>query len=346
MQYCNLLFSSWLVAGLIARVDADTAIEGTTVKLSDEESFSNDIPVQHRCNTCKAIVFQLNEHFKKLGPHSFKLQEYEVEDVYSTVCEGKNTLWQKYGARDIEGSPALTGPGLHDPAPEPGKLVATSTGGIWADRLQRACLHMVEDIGEWELYKMYKKDGRKNRNIDEQEVCVKRRKACTVQELDRINTKVLQDVQNNDKKVQSASLSTDKGFSTKEAAQVTKSATSVKPTKADEPKLGKTDKKQEGKAQKKHRDTKKVGGSSPVEHSAKAAKALQGGETGKQADLTEGTKIAEATKPALTEDSEIERRKNVLDQIVETAYNTKSLSALQEVLDLLTHLKKKEKVEL
>jgi len=152
-----------------------------------QESFSKAIPPAHRCNTCKAIIFQLNDRFRQLGRR--KLKTWEIEEVYSRVCEAKDSLWQNYGARDIDGEPALTGPGLLDPKPEKGKMVVTSRGGPWADRLQMACLQMVDELGEEELYTLYTRGGTYE-GSDEYDICVRRRHLCQSQELDQINTRI------------------------------------------------------------------------------------------------------------------------------------------------------------
>lgn len=162
---------------------------GSTVKLSEEESLSKAIPAQHRCNVCKAIVFQLSEGFRALGKR--RLKDWETEEVYEQVCEGTRTTWQKYGARDIEGNPELTGPGLLNPAPTGGNVVVTSTGGVWADRLKMACLQMVDEVGESEMYKLYMRDGTYE-GIDEMELCVRRQKSCQQEELDYFNQKIEQ----------------------------------------------------------------------------------------------------------------------------------------------------------
>merc|ERR1719171_3058141 len=83
---------------------------------------------------------------------------------------------------------------------------------------------MIDDIGEWELYKLYKDGAGGALHLDEQEVCIHRQKFCTLQELDRINVKIALQAER-DKNTNVHSTSSNKGFSTEKVEPVTKPAT-------------------------------------------------------------------------------------------------------------------------
>lgn len=166
----------------------NTVGTGSLAKLSEEESFSKAIPDQHRCTVCKAVVLQLTTHLHAKGKR--QLREHELEEVYEDACRAKLAHWQKYGAREIGGTTMLTGPGLLNPAPEPGQVVATSTGGVWADRLQMACLQLVEDVGETELYKLYRQGNGSGMDLDEEVLCVRQQPMCKADELKSLNKRI------------------------------------------------------------------------------------------------------------------------------------------------------------
>jgi len=194
---------------------------GRTARMNEEDSFSKAIPSQHRCNSCVAVVYQLDQGFRRAGKR--KLRESDLEDIYDDVCKayGKDhPYWKEYGAREIDGVPALVGPGLLDPAPVRGEIVTATVGGVWSERLQMICFQLVEEVGEQELYDLYVHGG-ESKGLGTAELCVKRQRFCDATELATLQENIeRQKVIDADRKRHSAMG--EQGRSGRDRARVTK----------------------------------------------------------------------------------------------------------------------------
>lgn len=222
-----LLSCILLAASVVGKEKMQTVGTGSLAKLSEEESFSKAIPDRHRCTVCKAVVLQLTTRLLAKGKR--QLREHELEEVYEDACQAKLAHWQKYGPREIGGETMLTGPGLLNPAPEPGQVVATTTGGVWADRLQTACLQLVADVGETEIYKLHRQGNGSGMGLDEEVLCVRQQRMCKAAELKSLNERIkVQEEKDAKAKVQTASSQPGStALKTKKDSKVTKA---TKPT--------------------------------------------------------------------------------------------------------------------
>jgi len=123
-------------------------------QLSDEETHSNFMPANLRCDACTAVAHQLTVALKKAESRTKtkKLKESEYLDVFEKTC-GSDT-YQDYGLKQVEGVNRLSGPGLYT-ASVPGMLMG---GGKWPGRLSSKCFEYVGDMGEDEMYDAFREE--------------------------------------------------------------------------------------------------------------------------------------------------------------------------------------------
>merc|ERR1719321_324794 len=119
--------------------------------LSEEDQWGQVMPDTYRCDACKAVVYHLNQGFKKRQIKSRRMHEWEYNEVFEETCD---SAFQGYGIKLIDGKNALSGPGLKQPdnLPPGGAFIQMSSKG-WDNRLSDMCRSIVYDkIGEDELY--------------------------------------------------------------------------------------------------------------------------------------------------------------------------------------------------
>ncbi|NXA51760.1 MZB1 protein, partial [Nothocercus julius] len=103
-------------------------------RLSAEEAHSAHMPEHLRCDACRAIAFQIQEHLGKAEAKrspgrkaGAELRESEYTEVLEKSC---TQSWDGYGVMEVEGVKRLTGPGL--PSQEP--MTVVMSGGPWPGR--------------------------------------------------------------------------------------------------------------------------------------------------------------------------------------------------------------------
>lgn len=122
--------------------------------LSEEDQWGQVMPDMYRCDSCKAVVYHLNQGLAKRKIKSRRMHEWEYNEVFEETC---NSAFQGYGIKLIDGKNALSGPGLKQPdnIPPGGAFIQMSSKG-WDNRLSDMCHNIVYDkIGEDELYEKF-----------------------------------------------------------------------------------------------------------------------------------------------------------------------------------------------
>ncbi|XP_019637267.1 PREDICTED: marginal zone B- and B1-cell-specific protein-like [Branchiostoma belcheri] len=75
----------------------------------------------------------------------------EIIDGLENIC---NEDWKDTGVKDVEGVKRLSGPGL-ETKEVPG---VTASGHKWPQRLHEMCFMYIGDIGEEQLYDVFKRE--------------------------------------------------------------------------------------------------------------------------------------------------------------------------------------------
>eukprot|EP00746_Dinoflagellata_sp_MGD_P161195 gnl/MRDRNA2_/MRDRNA2_88254_c0_seq1.p1 gnl/MRDRNA2_/MRDRNA2_88254_c0~~gnl/MRDRNA2_/MRDRNA2_88254_c0_seq1.p1 ORF type:complete len:287 (+),score=56.79 gnl/MRDRNA2_/MRDRNA2_88254_c0_seq1:74-934(+) len=123
--------------------------------LSEEDQWGQVMPDIYRCDSCKAVVFHLNQALKKRQIKSRRMHEWEYNELFEETCNG---AFEGYGIKLIDGKNTLSGPGLKQPDKSmPAGAAFIQMGGKgWSNRLSDICRSIVYDkIGEDELYEKY-----------------------------------------------------------------------------------------------------------------------------------------------------------------------------------------------
>lgn len=138
---------------LISFVFCDENLEKISFKspeLNEEEQFSTHMPGGLECDACTAIAYQMKTQLEKAEIGGKRMKESEYLDVFETICSGKT--WDGYGLKEVKGVNRLSGDGL--PSKDfPGMMYG---GGKWPGRLSNKCFDYVGEIGEDELYQVFR----------------------------------------------------------------------------------------------------------------------------------------------------------------------------------------------
>ncbi|XP_078731625.1 marginal zone B- and B1-cell-specific protein [Lampetra fluviatilis] len=130
-----------------------------TPELSDEEGHSQHMPQHLRCDACRAIAYQMQEHLsralhKRPAPRKglsgrSELPESELLDTLEQCC---SQSWNDYGVKELSGQKRLSGPGL-EAQDAMGMMMG---GGKWPFRLLQMCHAMLGELGEEEIYAAFR----------------------------------------------------------------------------------------------------------------------------------------------------------------------------------------------
>lgn len=157
------------------RVVQELKIEAPT--LTEEDQYGYNMPDRYRCDSCKAVVFHLDEFLKKGQPKSRRLKAWEYTDLFDETCRSG---FKGYGVKLIDGVNALSGPGLKQPDHiAPGGGMIQMGGESWEKRLGEICRKLVyEKVGEEELYEKFRAS-----NQLSQEICFTETSDCKAPKL-------------------------------------------------------------------------------------------------------------------------------------------------------------------
>jgi len=138
------------------KVVQELKIEAPT--MTEEDQYGYVMPDRYRCDSCRAVMYHLNEALKKVHPKSRRMKQWEYTDAFDDACRDS---FEGYGIKLVNGENALSGPGLkqvEDIAPGQGAIQMSSD--TWKKRLGEICRKVVyERIGEEELYEKFREEG-------------------------------------------------------------------------------------------------------------------------------------------------------------------------------------------
>jgi len=165
------MMKSFVIQSLTAYIISSSAEDGWEVKkndegrmvqqmkveapsLSEEDQWGHVMPDAYRCDSCKAVVYQLNQALKKRQIKSRRMHEWEYNELFEETC---NVAFEGYGIKLIDGKNALSGAGLKQPESiSTGGAFIQMSGKGWSNRLSEICRSIVYDkVGEDELYQVF-----------------------------------------------------------------------------------------------------------------------------------------------------------------------------------------------
>eukprot|EP00418_Pyrodinium_bahamense_P057206 CAMPEP_0179175416 /NCGR_PEP_ID=MMETSP0796-20121207/86632_1 /TAXON_ID=73915 /ORGANISM="Pyrodinium bahamense, Strain pbaha01" /LENGTH=360 /DNA_ID=CAMNT_0020878753 /DNA_START=94 /DNA_END=1173 /DNA_ORIENTATION=- len=121
---------------------------------TEEDQYGYVMPDRYRCDSCRAVMFHLEQELRKKHPKSRRMKQWEFTDVFDDTCRGS---FEGYGIRLINGENALSGPGLRQESElTPGSGAIQMGGESWSKRLGEICRRIVyEELGEDEAYERF-----------------------------------------------------------------------------------------------------------------------------------------------------------------------------------------------
>lgn len=127
--------------------------------MTEEDQYGYQMPERYRCNSCKAVIFHLNEALQKRQPKSRRLQSWEYTEIFDETC---SSGFKGYGVSWVNEENTLSGPGLRmeSNSMEPGMGAIQMGGDSWDKRLSEFCRKLVYDkVGEEEVYEHFRASG-------------------------------------------------------------------------------------------------------------------------------------------------------------------------------------------
>jgi len=126
--------------------------------MTEEDQYGYKMPDRYKCDSCRAVMFHLDEGLKKVHPKSRRMKQWEYTDAFDDACKSS---FEGYGIKLLNGENTLSGPGLtHTESLAPGSGAIQMGGETWSKRLSEACRSIIyERVGEDELYDKYREDG-------------------------------------------------------------------------------------------------------------------------------------------------------------------------------------------
>merc|ERR1719408_952770 len=126
--------------------------------MTEEDQYGYKMPDRYKCDSCRAIMFHLDQALKKAHPKSRRMKQWEYTDAFDEACRSS---FEGYGIKLLNGENTLSGPGLtHAESLSPGSGAIQMGGETWTKRLSEECRSIIyERVGEDELYDKYRDDG-------------------------------------------------------------------------------------------------------------------------------------------------------------------------------------------
>ncbi|XP_060702880.1 marginal zone B- and B1-cell-specific protein-like isoform X2 [Hemiscyllium ocellatum] len=150
-------------------------IEMKSPNLNDEEFHSGHMPDYLKCDSCRAISYQMQEYLSKweskisaVKEGKAVLNESDYTDALEKCC---SQSWEKHGVIEVNGIKRLSGPGL-ETEDFTGVMVMS---GPWPGRLFKMCQAYLGEFSEEDIYNEF----RKNRDYLEDFLCFGKNGACT-----------------------------------------------------------------------------------------------------------------------------------------------------------------------
>ncbi|XP_062894451.1 marginal zone B- and B1-cell-specific protein-like [Mobula hypostoma] len=126
--------------------------------LNDEEFHSSHMPDHLKCDSCRAISYQMQEYLSKRESQISAVKEGKAilseSDYTDTLEKCCSQSWERHGVIDIDGVKRLSGPGL-ETEDFTGVMMLS---GPWPGRLFKMCQAYLGEFTEEEIYKAYRND--------------------------------------------------------------------------------------------------------------------------------------------------------------------------------------------
>ncbi|XP_051895945.1 marginal zone B- and B1-cell-specific protein-like [Pristis pectinata] len=159
----------------IGQFQKSGTIEMKSPNLNDEEFHSSHMPDHLKCDSCRAISYQMQEYLSKresqisaVKEGKTILSESDYTDALEKCC---SQSWERHGVIEVDGVKRLSGPGL-ETEDFTGVMMLS---GPWPGRLFKMCQAYLGEFTEEEIYKEY----RNNRDYLEDFLCYGENGACT-----------------------------------------------------------------------------------------------------------------------------------------------------------------------
>merc|ERR1712186_45512 len=76
---------------------------------TEEDQYSQIMPDRYKCDSCRAVMFHLEEGLRKKQPKSRRMKQWEYTDAMDDTCRSG---FEGYGVKLLNGQNTLSGPGL------------------------------------------------------------------------------------------------------------------------------------------------------------------------------------------------------------------------------------------
>jgi len=117
---------------------------------TEEDQYGYNMPDLYKCDSCKAVMYHLDQGLRKKQPKSRRLKQWEYTDAFEDLCK---TSFEGYGIKVVNGQNALSGPGIKHEELTPGMGAIQMGGDSWTKRMSEECKKIVfEKVGEEEMY--------------------------------------------------------------------------------------------------------------------------------------------------------------------------------------------------
>lgn len=147
--------------------------------MTEEDQYGYNMPERYKCDSCRAVMFHLDEELRKKQPKSRRLKSWEYTDLFEETCQ---KAFEGYGIKLLNGENVLSGPGLKDDTAElkPGMGAIQMGGESWKKRLAEICRKIVfEKVGEEETYEYIYGKYKADKEADPKDFCLKEANYCT-----------------------------------------------------------------------------------------------------------------------------------------------------------------------
>ena len=127
-------------------------------ELDSEEGGEQNMPLRHRCDACRIIGLTMQNAFDakvnlypSIRDGKKELSESQIDEILEDVCDKLKT-WDGVGMKVIHGVQRLSAPGF-----ETEQVPGITQGGMkWPWRFKTHCNHLLEEMGEEEIYSLYR----------------------------------------------------------------------------------------------------------------------------------------------------------------------------------------------
>jgi len=147
--------------------------------MTEEDQYGYNMPDKYKCDSCRAVMFHIDQDFRKKQPKSRRLKSWEYTDMFEDTC---SKAFEGYGIKLLNGENVLSGPGLKDEVAElkPGMGAIQMGGDNWKKRLAEECRKIVfEKVGEEETYEYLYSQLKAERDTNIKDFCLKEAAYCT-----------------------------------------------------------------------------------------------------------------------------------------------------------------------